>query len=229
MPNLVIASPHSRNDGLCERLQLQFPRYKLIRFRDRAELNHENLTALAPEWVFFPHWSWKIPPNIHENFRCVIFHMTDLPFGRGGTPLQNLIVRGFDMTVVCALKCEDGIDAGPVYGRAPLSLTGTAEEIYQRADGCIEKLILEIVTQNPKPIPQTGEVVHFERRTPAMSDIKTCDNTQQIFDHIRMLDADGYPHAFLQTDSHHFAFRGVEKTSDGLVASVFITERKKDE
>ena len=31
--------------------------------------------------------------EIHENYKCIIFHMTDLPFGRGGSPLQNLISR----------------------------------------------------------------------------------------------------------------------------------------
>ena len=39
--------------------------------------------------------------------------MTDLPFGRGGTPLQNLIVKGFDKTKISALKVTKGIDAGP--------------------------------------------------------------------------------------------------------------------
>ncbi len=26
-------------------------------------------------------------------FECVCFHMTDVPYGRGGSPLQNLIIR----------------------------------------------------------------------------------------------------------------------------------------
>ena len=41
--------------------------------------------------IFIPHWSFIIPKEIYQNFECILFHMTDLPFGRGGSPLQNLI------------------------------------------------------------------------------------------------------------------------------------------
>lgn len=58
----------------------------------REDVSKEYMTALSPDWIFFPHWSYLIPAEVYENFRCVIFHMTDLPFGRGGSPLQNLIV-----------------------------------------------------------------------------------------------------------------------------------------
>ena len=41
--------------------------------------------------------------------------MTDLPFGRGGSPLQNLIVRGYKETMLSAIKCVGEVDAGPIY------------------------------------------------------------------------------------------------------------------
>jgi len=37
---------------------------------------------------------WIILKEIFENYEIILFHMTDLPYGRGGSPLQNLIVRG---------------------------------------------------------------------------------------------------------------------------------------
>ncbi len=49
------------------------------------------------------------------NFNCVVFHMTDLPFGRGGSPLQNLISRGIYKTKISAIKVVKEIDAGPIY------------------------------------------------------------------------------------------------------------------
>ena len=30
--------------------------------------------------------------------------MTDLPYGRGGSPLQNLIIRGFESTKISAIE-----------------------------------------------------------------------------------------------------------------------------
>ena len=41
--------------------------------------------------------------------------MTDLPYGRGGSPLQNLIARGFLETKISAILVEKQLDAGPVY------------------------------------------------------------------------------------------------------------------
>ena len=60
----------------------------------KEELNLEKVRATNPRYIFFPHWSYIVPEEIYNNFECVIFHMTDVPFGRGGSPLQNLITRG---------------------------------------------------------------------------------------------------------------------------------------
>ena len=47
--------------------------------------------------------------------------MTDLPFGRGGSPLQNLIVRGYKSTKLTAIKVQSGIDTGDIYLKKPFS------------------------------------------------------------------------------------------------------------
>ena len=58
---------------------------------EKKKLDGDFLKRLNPRYIFFPHWSWRVPREIIENYECVCFHMTDLPYGRGGTPLQNLI------------------------------------------------------------------------------------------------------------------------------------------
>jgi methionyl-tRNA formyltransferase len=150
--------------------------------------------------------------------------MTDLPYGRGGTPLQNLIQRGHSSTMLTALRCSAGLDAGPIYGKEPLSLLGTAEEIFIRADGLIEAMIEQIVRECPDPQPQQGDPVLFSRRTPEQSDISSCPagNLTACYDHIRMLDADGYPHAFVEANGLRLEFRRVSRRSDGLHADVVI-------
>ena len=56
-----------------------------------------------------------IPSKIYQKFETIIFHMTDVPFGRGGSPLQNLIIRGYKISKLSAIKCTKKIDGGPVY------------------------------------------------------------------------------------------------------------------
>lgn len=104
-PTIVIATPHARNDSLEKNLRERLASYEVIRLRSREDLFPEKLELLLPKFIFFPHWSWLIPEDIHTRFECVVFHMTDLPYGRGGSPLQNLIVRGHKETKLTALRC----------------------------------------------------------------------------------------------------------------------------
>src|SRR2546427_4886313 len=90
-PAILIATPHGRNDLLEQRVRNRLPEHQVVRLRAKQELAAEKLKQIRPDFVFFPHWSWPIPEEIHSQFECVIFHMTDLPYGRGGSPLQNLI------------------------------------------------------------------------------------------------------------------------------------------
>lgn len=123
-------------------------------------------------YVFIPFWSWYIPHGIYENWECVIFHMTDLPFGRGGSPLQNLIATGHKDTVISAIRCVKEIDAGPVYAKMPLMLDGTAEEIYDHADRIIRGMMIPFIERcNPEPRKQTGPVTYFQKWKCSKEDI----------------------------------------------------------
>jgi methionyl-tRNA formyltransferase len=185
----------------------------------------ENLESIGAKTIFFPHWSYIIPAEIYENYECIIFHMTDLPFGRGGSPLQNLIVRGIYETQISALRCVKELDAGPIYMKRPLSLYGTAQEIYMRANQMIEDMIVSIILEQPQPQAQQGKVVIFKRRKQSESNIKSLKKLEKVHDYIRMLDADGYPKAFLETEHLKFEFSRVSRKLDCLLAEVVIKLR----
>ncbi|WP_101230495.1 hypothetical protein [Colwellia sp. 75C3] len=56
--------------------------WKLI--TEPSTLTPELVKAFNPDFIFFPHWSWKVSKEIYQHYPCVCFHMTDLPFGQGG-------------------------------------------------------------------------------------------------------------------------------------------------
>jgi methionyl-tRNA formyltransferase len=197
----------------------------LITEKDRLTCNY--LKEKKPCFIFFPHWSYIIPEEIYKNFKCVIFHMTDVPFGRGGSPLQNLIERGIYQTKISALKAVRELDAGDVYLKEDLSLQGSAGEIYIRATEIIKSMIITIIKNKPDPVPQYGEVVEFQRRKPEQSNIADLGSLEKVFDHIRMLDAEGYPHAFIETEHIRFEFTGAALKEDAVLANVKITKKDK--
>ena len=194
-----------------------------------SELSLEFVNSLSPRYIFVLHWSWKVPEEIVTAFECVCFHMTDVPFGWGGSPLQNLIVRGFRETKLTALRMTRAFDAGPVYLKEPLSLEGGAEEIYLQAGQLSAKMINRIIREQMKPAAQQGEPVNFKRRKPAESKVGNPASLQELFDFIRMLDADGYPRAFLQHSGFRFELSRPALYDGRIVADVTITRADEKE
>ena len=152
--------------------------------------------------------------------------MTDLPYGRGGSPLQNLIKLKHENTILSAIECTEIIDGGDIYLKKPLNLNGSAEEVFLRSNELMEKMIYEIIKNKPKVKPQKGEIINFRRREPIESDLSTCKNgnIQEWYDQIRMLDAEGYPFAYIEINGLRLEFRRVNKRSNGLLADVYISE-----
>lgn len=193
---------------------------------NKKAFNFDNLKQINPNKIFIPHWSHLIPSNIYENFECIVFHMTDLPYGRGGSPLQNLIIREIKETKISALKVEKGIDTGDVYLKKQLLLYGTAQEIFIRSTNIIFEMIQEITKEKIKPIPQSGKVVEFKRRKSFEGNILQLESIEKIYDYIRMLDADGYPNAFLEIENFKLEFsRATIKNNKTIFADVRITKK----
>lgn len=189
---------------------------------DEALVNVEFLSKIGCEKIFVTHWSRLIKRDIFDSFETVVFHMTNLPFGRGGSPLQNLIVRGHTDTMISAFICQEGLDAGPILLKKPLSLGGTASDILSRAAKVIETMVEEIVIQDPPAIPQIGEVTTFRRRSPEESSIERVFELEMLYNHIRMLDGEGYPKAFAFIGPFKIEFSSAKIGADEISADVKI-------
>ncbi len=220
--NNIIVSDRPWHKNLANQLSKSTDqRFFLITKKDELSIDH--LTSIKPRYIFFTHWSHIIPPEIYNTFDCVIFHMTDLPFGRGGSPLQNLIVKGIYQTKISALKCVAELDAGPIYFKEDFSLAeGSAHEIFERCTRVICTMILRMAKENITPKPQTGEVVVFKRRKPEQSELSEAKTVLAAHDFIRMLDAPGYPKAFLTTDNLRIEFSNSKLIDGELMATVKI-------
>jgi len=186
-------------------------------------LSKDTIASIHPKYIFFLHWSWKVPNEIIDQYECICFHMTDVPYGRGGSPLQNLITRGHTRTKLTALRMTRDFDAGAVYLKEDLSLDGNAEEIYIRATCLSAKMVEQIIKRRPDPVPQTGTVTIFERRRPEESEIPQVPSLKALYDFVRMLDAEGYPRAFLKYKGFCYEFSSAALCDRSVVANVTIT------
>lgn len=193
----------------------------------------ESLAAMVDattdlRYIFFLHWNWKVPEEIWSKYECVCFHMTDVPYGRGGSPLQNLILAGHKDTKLTALQMVEELDAGPVYTQRQMSLDGPAEEIYIRAGLLSFEIIRWMIQNQPEPVPQKGEAVNFKRRRPEQSVLPASGDMCLLYDHIRMLDAPTYPLAFIEHGNFRLELSNAQLLNDEVIAKVVI-RKKSDE
>lgn len=223
---ILICTIKSWNIELAEELKRTCSdKHEIQIFTDKENLTVEAVKAYDPEIIFFPHWSYIIPEEIFENWQCIVFHMTDLPYGRGGSPLQNLIVRGHKETKISAIHVTKILDEGPVYCKEDLTLDGSAEEIFKKASDIIfHKMMPYIIEEKPEPVPQEGEVVVFKRRKPSQSELQAEMTTEEIYDYIRMLDAEGYPNAYVMLGKHKLSFTKARLENGKISCQVEISE-----
>jgi len=183
------------------------------------------INKLKPKFIFFPHWSYIVPEEVLNLVECVCFHESDLPHGRGGSPIQNHIARGHKVTKISALKMSKELDAGPIYLKRTLSLEGLAEEIYIRASKIVAEMILDIISNESVPKDQKGKVAVFTRRKPEQSEVHIeLKSLEELFDHIRMLDASEYPRAFIRYGRFKFEISRPALRTTSIEADLRITK-----
>ncbi|WP_198144955.1 hypothetical protein [Microscilla marina] len=86
---------------------------------------------------------------------------------------------------------------------------------------------MKIAEKNTTPVPQKGAPNLFKRCTPANSNIATLAQIEQIYDYIRMLDAEGCPKAFMKKEHFRFEFnRASFKANGSIISDVRIIQKK---
>lgn len=221
----MLLSEKKWHDSLFENLS-RVKKNNWVRISQKSDFNLDVLDAINPEIIFIPHWSYIIPDSILEKYTCIVFHMTDLPYGRGGSPLQNLICNDFEQTKISAIKVVGELDAGDIYLKKSLSLHGTAQEIFLRTVPIIEQMIGEIIENVVLPESQEGDVVIFQRRKKEDGNIIKLETLKQVYDYIRMLDCEGYPNAYLEIENFRLEFsRASFIDNQKIIADVRIIKK----
>ena len=171
------------------------------------KLTYEILNKINPDYVFFTDWSWIVPKKIIDNFKCICFHESDLPKFRGGSPIQNQIIRGIKITKTTAFVMTNEIDAGEILLKKKLSLDGTIDEIFKRMEENDYVIIKKIISGKFRKLKQSGKSTSYKRRSPDQSELKNLNlSKESLYDFIRML-GDPYPNAYIKIGKIKIIFK----------------------
>ncbi len=187
----------------------QYNKTKYKNFFFDSKIDKKKIEKIKPKIIFFIFWSKKIKKKIFENHTCIQFHVSDLPKFRGGSPIQNQILRGIKKTNITAFRINSKIDRGDICMKQKFILNGNAKSIREKIYDMAMKMIFKI--SNMKKInfkKQIGKGSFFKRRSPEESNLEYVKYTSlsKIYDFIRMLDDDVYPRAFLKIGDKKITF-----------------------
>jgi RimJ/RimL family protein N-acetyltransferase len=151
-----------------------------------------------------------------------------LPFGRGGSPIQNMISLGFKHTEVCSLLMEKDLDAGPIFFRTKVKLNGSLDDILERIYVVISAQIKQFKKKKKiSPKTQKGKVVKFKRLSYKDNFIDFHMEREKVYDKIRMLDSNLYPSALSNQGNYFIHFGNAKFKKDHIESSVKITRKVK--
>ena len=176
--------------------------HEFIRVQTEADATATALRARNPDLMLFYGWSSVLPPEVLRIAPCVCLHPSKLPQFRGGSPIQNQIIRGVTESAVTLFLMTDRLDQGDIVLQRPLSLRGHLDEIFRRLVDVGTSMTTEMLSGSIQATPQDHScATYFRRRTPDMSELTLEDlrtkTGEELYDFIRALE-DPYPNAFIR-------------------------------
>ncbi|MDA7541813.1 formyltransferase family protein [Gammaproteobacteria bacterium] len=177
--------------------------HEFIRFNSKEDFSEDEIDRFQPDFILFYGWSWIINENLVKNYKCIMLHPSPLPKYRGGSPIQNQIIRGETVGAVTIFLMDSGVDTGPIIAQEEISLLGSLDEIFKRITDVGSKLTSEFISNGYKlKVQDHTHATSFKRRKESDSEISleeiTTKDSTYLVNKIRMLQ-DPYPNPFIKT------------------------------
>lgn len=144
----------------------------------------------------------KIVPKsvLDRNRHNIVVHESDLPLGRGWSPLSWQVEEGKNRIPISLFEAAEELDAGEVYFKDWIELDGTElfPEIKEKQGKKTIEMVLKFVEMFPniKPVPQTGNPTFYRRRKMEDNRMDVNKTLADQFDKIRVSDNNKFPSWF---------------------------------
>jgi methionyl-tRNA formyltransferase len=116
-----------------------------------------------------------VPVDVLAAVPMVNLHFSLLPRWRGAAPVERAILAGDDVTGVCVMKVEEGLDTGPVYVCEEASI-GAEDDLGSLRERLVDigsRLLVDVVSGPlPEPTPQVGEPTYAAKIDPAELELR---------------------------------------------------------
>jgi methionyl-tRNA formyltransferase len=110
-----------------------------------------------------------IKPHVLAELAMVNLHFSLLPRWRGAAPVERALLAGDEVTGVCLMQIEEGLDTGGVYRVAivPIGPTTTGDELRAELVEVGTELLVDALAEGlGEPQPQEGEPTYAPKLDP---------------------------------------------------------------
>jgi len=144
-----------------------------------------------------------LPPEILlRNTHNLVVHESELPKGRGWTPIAWLVEGGSNRIPLTMIEAAKRVDAGPVYLRSEVALEG--HELVSEIRALVIREIIEMCKRFVECYEevvsmardQEGDATYFPRRNRESSRLNPDMTIAEQFDKLRIVDNQNYPAFF---------------------------------
>jgi methionyl-tRNA formyltransferase len=145
--------------------------------------------------------STRLVPSsvLARNRHNLVVHQSDLPRGRGWSPLSWQILEGKDVVPVCLFEAASRVDSGPIYLRDEMHFKGTelVDELRHAQAACAFQMVMQFFDEYPgiimRGVPQSGDPTYYPRRSPEDNRIDPDKTLREQFNLLRIVDNERYP------------------------------------
>ena len=161
---------------------------------------HDAAALPAGDICFYLSYGRIVGPELLARYRNnLIVHESDLPKGRGWSPLTWQVLEGADSICVTLFEAADAVDSGLIYLQEKIELRGNelVDDFRRLQAEATFRLCKSFVADYPQPLnksrPQAGESNYYRRRLPADGQLDPDKTLRGQFNLLRVSDNQRYP------------------------------------
>ena len=154
---------------------------------------------------------------LNKNKLNLVVHESNLPNGRGFSPIQWQLLDGKKKITVCLIEAKKKFDSGDIILRSKIIFNGT--ELYEEIRLKQAKVTIELIKKfavnypNFKRIKQKGKATYFSRRLLKDSELNIKKTILENFNLLRIGNNEAWPSYFIYKNKKYILkiFSGAKK------------------
>ena len=206
-------------------------KFKIVILSDSTSWINSTVEVLAADWnqlgheVFWFHdlhglptgnlcfclsFSQLVPPLIRQQFKhTLVVHESDLPAGKGWSPLSWQILEGKNRIPITLIEAADEVDSGLIYAQRWVDFEGheLVDELREGQARATKEICQWFVDRYPESLSeareQQGRESFYARRRPKDSQLDPNKTIAEQFNILRVVDSERYP-AFFDLNGNRF-------------------------